>query len=296
MSYASRQRDSVMLPVTTKVGIKQVKDFYLGQFLKGVDKMHNFWLRRKNPILTEKDTPELSAIEASALDVSALELSALKLSALELSAGVSSIKPARLSAARVAWTVLGTMIISFGIYNIHRQADVTEGGVLGMILLLNHWTGISASILSPALDLLCYALAVKYLGKGFIKTSIIAVISIAVFFKLWELFPPVLPDLSNLPLVAALAGGVFVGVGVGIIIRQGGSSGGDDALALAISKITHCRIAVAYLATDMTVLLLSLSYIPLRRILYSVVTVVVSSLIIDFIQNFKAGVKIKAKL
>lgn len=46
----------------------------------------------------------------------------------------------------------------------------------------------------------------------------------------------VLPDLTGVPVIPAVAGGLFVGVGVGIIVRQGGSSGGDDALALVISR------------------------------------------------------------
>ena len=87
-----------------------------------------------------------------------------------------------------------------------------------------------------------------------------------------------LPDLSSQPLAAALLGGLFVGIGVGLIVRQGGSSGGDDALALVISKVAKCRLSFAYLFTDLTVLALSLSYIPLNRILFSVVTVTLSLL------------------
>lgn len=170
-------------------------------------------------------------------------------------------------------------------YNIHQRADITEGGVLGLILLIQHWTGISPSVLSPMLDILCYAFAFRYLGWDFLKMAALATLSLAGFFKLWEQFPPLLPDLSAYPLAAALAGGVFVGVGVGLVVRQGGSSGGDDALALAISKVTHCRISQAYLVTDLTVLLLSLSYIPFSRIIYSLVTVTVSSLLVDFVQN-----------
>ena len=49
---------------------------------------------------------------------------------------------------------------------------------------------------------------------------------------LWERVGPVLPDLSGQPLIAALLGGVFVGVGVGLVVRAGGASGGDDVLAL----------------------------------------------------------------
>ena len=76
-----------------------------------------------------------------------------------------------------------------------------------------------------------------------------------------------------------------MGIGVGLVIRQGGSSGGDDALALVISKLTRCRISRAYLFTDLTVLLLSLSYIPFQRIAFSLITVTLSSLLIDMVQN-----------
>lgn len=187
---------------------------------------------------------------------------------------------------QTAVILLGTAITSFGLYNIHRQTSITEGGVLGMILLLDHWLHLSPSILSPVLDILCYVAAFRFLGKDFIKWSVVATVSLAGFFKIWELFPPVLPDLNPYPLAAALLGGAFVGIGVGLVIRQGGSCGGDDALALTISKVTGWRISRAYLVTDLTVLTLSLSYIPFRRIIFSLVTVTVSSLLIDFGQSF----------
>ena len=182
--------------------------------------------------------------------------------------------------------VLGTAITTFGIYNVHRQADITEGGILGLILLFNFWLGMSSSILSPLLDTLSYALGFKYLGKEFLKTSIFATICMAGFFRLWELFPPVLPSLAEYPLTAALVGGCFIGTGCGLVVRQGASCAGDDALALVISKITGCRISRAYLLTDVTVLVFSLSYIPAKRIVYSLITVTVSSFLIDFIRNF----------
>lgn len=189
------------------------------------------------------------------------------------------------TAKRMLLIMLGTAIGSFGITNIHQRVDITEGGVLGLVLLLNHWTGLSPSVLSPMLDLLCYALAFRLLGWDFIKVSAVSTVSLAAFFRLWEQLPPMLPDLSAYPLAAAILGGLFVGTACGLILRQGGSSGGDDALALVISKLTHCRIARAYLATDISVLLFSLSYIPLGRIAYSLVTVTVSSLLIDFLHN-----------
>lgn len=188
---------------------------------------------------------------------------------------------------RILILILGIGICSFGIYNIHRQTNITEGGVIGLLLLLNHLTGISASILSPILDILCYLLAFRYLGWDFIKLSAISTVSLSLFYKVWEQVGPILPNLSNHPFYAAILGGIFVGVGVGLVIRQGGSSGGDDALALVISKKGKLRISRAYLVTDITVLLCSLSYIPLKRIGYSFITVTISSLLIDWVQNYK---------
>ena len=193
---------------------------------------------------------------------------------------------------RLFWLVLGTAILSFGIHNIHQRAAITEGGVIGLVLLMNHWLGIPASIASPLLDFVCYALASKFLGLNFILTAAVASVSLAGFYRLWESFPPMLPDMTPWPLAAALLGGVFVGIGVGIIVRQGGSSGGDDALALVIHQLTGWKLARSYLFTDLVVLGASLSYIPARRIAFSLVTVTVSSLLIDWVQGLGHDEKI----
>ena len=186
---------------------------------------------------------------------------------------------------RAGLIVLGAAIASFGLYNIHQQSGITEGGVLGTVLLLHHWLGWPASVITPILDISCYLLALKILGLDFIKWSVASTLCVSGFFRLWECWPPMLPNLSDQPLLAAVLGALFVGVGVGLVVRQGGSSGGDDALALSIAKAAKCRISFAYLFTDLTVLTLSLTYIPFRRIAYSLVTVTLSSWLIDVIQG-----------
>ena len=192
-----------------------------------------------------------------------------------------------LSVKNILWILVGAAICTFGIHNIHQQVGITEGGVIGGMLLLEHWLRISPAYITPVLDIACYLLALKYLGAGFIRTSILSTLSVSLFYKLLEQFPPMLPDLSGHPLVAAVLGALFVGIGVGIIVRQGGSSGGDDALALVISKVSKCRLSFAYLFTDLTVLVLSLSYIPVSRIAFSLVTVTISSFLIDKVQDFR---------
>lgn len=182
--------------------------------------------------------------------------------------------------------VVGAFILAFGLYNIHGRCSITEGGVLGMTLLLRHWFDISPAISGFILDATCYIIGFKFLGKGFARFSIVASCAFSLSYSLLEQFPPMLPDLSALPLAAAVVGGVFVGVGVGIVVRLGGACGGDDALAMTISKISGLNISKAYLFTDLVVLGLSLSYIAPLKICYSLVTVTISSFLIGRIQRF----------
>ena len=89
-----------------------------------------------------------------------------------------------------------------------------------------------------------------------------------------------------MPLLAAFLGAIFVGLGAGICVRIGGAPGGDDALAMSIAHVTGWKIQWVYLLTDMIVLGLSLSYIPVRKIGYSIATVLLSGQLIGIVQNF----------
>ena len=183
--------------------------------------------------------------------------------------------------------LLGAFILAFGMYNIHSRTIITEGGIWGIELLLDHWFGLSPAVTAPFLDGTCYLLGVVFLGKEFILKSIVGTLGYSLFYAILEQFPPLLPDLNSVPLAAAVIGAIFVGIGAGIVVRQGGACAGDDALALAISKKLKCKISTAYLSTDMTVLLLSLTYIPFRQIAYSLITVLLSGWIIEKVQNFR---------
>ncbi len=68
---------------------------------------------------------------------------------------------------RIAIILIGSAIFTFGVHNIHNVTGITEGGIIGLVLFGNHWFGIPPSIVSPALDCLSYAVALKVLGGGF---------------------------------------------------------------------------------------------------------------------------------
>lgn len=186
---------------------------------------------------------------------------------------------------RTVLCVVGSAILSFGLYNIHALSGVTEGGVLGMTLLLHHWFHISPAISGFVMNALCYLIGWKLLGGSFILYSAISGGCFSAFYALFEQFPPMWPQLEKMPLTAALLGALFVGVGAGLCVRAGGAPGGDDALAMSVCKATGWDIRWAYLASDLIVLLLSLSYLDAKRIALSLLTVLLSGQIIGIVQK-----------
>ena len=198
-----------------------------------------------------------------------------------------------LSLRPVLLNLTGSSILSFGLYNIHSLSGVTEGGILGATLLLHHWFHISPAWSGLVMNAVCYLIGWTLMGAGFVIYSLVAGCGFSLFYALFELFPPLWPQLAHMPLVASILGALFVGVGVGLCVRTGGAPGGDDALAMSISHVTGWNIRWPYLLSDLIVLLLSLSYIPLERIGYSLLTVVLSGQIIGFVQEI--GVKAEAE-
>lgn len=176
---------------------------------------------------------------------------------------------------------MGMAVLAFGLFNIHSRTLISEGGVLGATLLLQHWFGISPGITSLVLDAVCFILGTKVLGWGFLRDSLIASGLFSAWYAVFELTGPMLPDLSAYPLWAAVLGALFVGVGTGLIVIYGGACGGDDALVLTFKKLWGTPVSVTYFVSDFTILLLSLSYIPAGRIFYSLISVVLSSAVIE---------------
>ena len=175
---------------------------------------------------------------------------------------------------KCAMALLGSGILAFGLYNVHALSGVTEGGILGMTLFLNHWLSISPAVSGFVMNAVCYLVGWRLLGKEFIAYSIVAGGGFSVFYAVCEQIGPLWPQLAEHPLAAALLGAVFVGVGVGLSVRAGGAPGGDDALAMSVSS----------LASDLLVLALSATYLDWSRLACSLLTVMLSGQIIGLVQ------------
>lgn len=186
---------------------------------------------------------------------------------------------------RSSLCLLGSAILAFGLCHVHAVTAVTEGGVLGLALWIYQTFGISPAVSGFILNATCYLLGLRALGMSFIGYSAVAGGGFSLFYFLFDLLPKFFSPLAERPMLAALLGAVFVGVGVGLCVLAGGAPSGDDALAMSLSSLTKKDIRIFYLISDLSVLLLSLTYIPIGRIFYSLVTVLLSGQIIGWMQR-----------
>lgn len=194
----------------------------------------------------------------------------------------------RISLTRALLSLAGSAILAFGLYNVHAFSVVTEGGMLGITLFLHHWFRISPSLSGLVINAACYLAGWKTLGSAFILYSIISGGGFSVFYAIFECFPQCWPQLAHMPLTAAVVGALFVGVGVGLSVRAGGAPGGDDALAMTLGKILNRPIEQIYLISDLLALALCSTYLPMKNLACSLLTVVLSGQIIGLIQRIPA--------
>lgn len=177
--------------------------------------------------------------------------------------------------------VLGNLTMAFAIYNIHVPSRITEGGVLGSIVLLNKVFGLDPAILSIVLDFSLYGLGILLLERGFLKKAVFSTLAYAGSWTLFAAIGPVLPSLANAPHLAAIVGGLLLGAGCGLVVTRGGAAGGDDCFALILKKRTSLSLSSAYFISDAVVLGLSFFiYLPAQNLLWSFLTTLISSFVV----------------
>ena len=184
----------------------------------------------------------------------------------------------------LVFKMFGSCILAFGSFNFNYQNNVTEGGVLGLLLLIKNIFDISPSITALVIDLSLFAIGSKFLGI-LLGLSIFASLSFSTWYKMWESIGFIVPNLSNNMLLASILAGIGVGVGIGIIVRAGGAAGVTDVIALVGTKLTSLKVNHIYMITDFIVLILSLSYLSFKQIFFSLIAVTISGKIISIMYD-----------
>ena len=181
--------------------------------------------------------------------------------------------------------MLGAAIFSFGFVHFNMQNELGEGGFSGITLILYFTLNWDPALLNLILNIPMFILGWKLLGpKSFIYT-IVGTLSVSVFLKLFQHYE-IQMDLQDDKLLVALFAGVFVGIGLGIVFRFGGTTGGVDIIARLANKFLGWGMGKTMFMFDTFVILFSwATFLDAHSMMYTLVAVYVGGRVIDFVQE-----------
>lgn len=175
---------------------------------------------------------------------------------------------------------LACVVMAFNINYFFVGNKLAEGGVSGLSLIIHYLSHIDVSYLYFALNIPLIILAYIFLGKNFLLKTLFATFILSVFLKVFASFSEPLDDI----LLAAIFGGAINGIAIGIVFYAGGSTGGIDIIAKIINKYTGIPISRILLATDFIVLSIVAVIFGKVIFMYTLISLVISSKMIDIIQ------------
>lgn len=183
--------------------------------------------------------------------------------------------------------MLGTAIYAFGIHYFVVPNELTEGGVTGISLLLNYGWGIPLSLTTLVLNIPLFYFGWRFFGWKALSLTIVGTLSLTFFLWVMEFFikqdwmTPI--SFEHDFLLAALYAGLTLGTGLGIVFRVGGTTGGIDILARIANKRFGWSMGQIILFMDTIIIGAALLYIPLEKILYTLILVFITSRMIDLL-------------
>ena len=192
-----------------------------------------------------------------------------------------------LKLVNILYILLGSAIFAYGLVNFNMQNNLAEGGFTGITLLLYFLFDLDPSYTNLILNIPIFFIGWKLLGKNTFIYTLIGTISLSVFLWIIQrlpmiMFPPLIDDLT----LAALFAGVSIGVGLGIIFRYGGTTGGVDIIARLAHKYIGWSMGKTMFMFDAVVIAFSiLMYLSYREGMYTLVAVFVAARVIDFMQE-----------
>ncbi|MGX7417451.1 YitT family protein [Carnobacterium gallinarum] len=175
--------------------------------------------------------------------------------------------------------ILGAFIFSVAVNMFALPNELGEGGVTGLTMMLYYQLSWSPALTNLLFNSVLLVIGYKYLDKSTVFLTIFAVALMSFFLRVTTVFV-FKPDEV---IVAALAAGALMGAGMGLIMLGGGTTAGSAILAKLANKYLGWNTSYALLFFDLIVVLPSVFIIGLEKMLFTVVSLYISTKVLDFI-------------
>jgi len=180
---------------------------------------------------------------------------------------------------KYAMIFVGAVIAAFGLEEFLIPNNVIDGGIVGVSIMMETITGMSMGVFLVLLNIPFLFMGYKQIGKNFAIATLVAICFLAVWS---EIFGP-LEKVTDDPFLAAIFGGIIDGIGVGMIIRAGGSLDGTEIVAIIMDKKSVFSVGEVVMFINLFILSSAGLLYGWDKAMYSLVAYFVISKMIDVV-------------
>jgi uncharacterized membrane-anchored protein YitT (DUF2179 family) len=181
---------------------------------------------------------------------------------------------------RLFWVLLGNIIYCIGIVAFILPLGLITGGTTGLGLIVNHYLNVPVEIFAAVFNVAMFAVAWFMLGVTFAFTTMVSSFCFPIILALLQKVE-LLQGLTTDPMLATICAGLLIGVGIGMVIRVGASTGGVDIPPLVLHKKMGIPISVGLYACDFAILIGQMIFRDRERILYGIILVLIYTFVMD---------------
>ncbi len=181
--------------------------------------------------------------------------------------------------------LLGNAILAFTVAAFIVPHGIIMGGATGIGLTINHYLPINLSIIIFVVNGVLFLLGAFVLGKEFALATIASTFIYPTFLSVVQAIPGI-DSLTDNIMLATLYGGALLGIGIGLIVRVGSSTGGTDILALVFNKWFHIPVAGLLYVVDFLVLGFQMFFSDTEQIMYGILSLVLTTMILNKVMVF----------
>lgn len=181
---------------------------------------------------------------------------------------------------KIFFVLLGNTIYCLGIVAFVLPTGLVTGGTTGLGLIVNHYFGVPIELFAGAFNMLMFILAILILGKSFALTSLISTFYFPVILGVFQKIKW-LQSLTDDPMLCTIFAAVAIGVGIGIVIKAGASTGGMDIPPLILNKKIGIPVSVGLYVFDVLILIGQMLFRDTEKSLYGILLVMIYTVLVD---------------
>ena len=189
---------------------------------------------------------------------------------------------------KIIQIIIGNILMAFAFSALILDNSIVAGGVSGISTVFHFYTGISVSLCVGMINITLFVIGFCFLGKTFAMKTLISTFLFPILLEFFNQ-QPYLHGLLKDQLLICILGGLLLGLGIGLVLKAGGSTGGFDILALVVEKYFKVPVTLLVNGIDATILILQISFHSVPEIVYGIMTILITAYMMNYLLSSGKG-------